>query len=70
MHIAKTIIGPATATGATKAIQYVSRSKLCGLPFHAVYPITAAIDGATTKSEQEKYEFQPDTCMEAIEGEE
>jgi hypothetical protein len=49
MRIAKTMTRLATAPVTTKAIQYVSRSNLRGLPFHAEYPITAAIDGAATK---------------------
>ncbi len=32
-----------------KAVQYISRSKFFGLPFHAAYPIAAAIDGTITK---------------------
>jgi hypothetical protein len=37
------------ATVATKAVAYISRSKLFGLPFHAAYPMAAALDGASTK---------------------
>jgi hypothetical protein len=40
---------PATAPVETNAVQYISRSKLFGFPFHAAYPIVAAIHGAITK---------------------
>ena len=34
---------------AANAVQYISRLKFFGLPFHAAYPITAAIEGTATK---------------------
>jgi hypothetical protein len=40
---------PATAPVETNAVQYISRSKPFGLPFHAAYAIVAAIAGAITK---------------------
>jgi hypothetical protein len=40
---------PADAPEATKAVQYISRSKLFGQPLQAAYPIAVAIDGAITK---------------------
>jgi len=35
-----------TAPIAINAVQYISRSKFLGLPFHAAYATAAAIDGA------------------------
>ena len=49
IRCAYTIRKPDAAPAATNAVQYMSRPKLFGLPFHAAYPITAAIDGTITK---------------------
>jgi len=38
-----------TPVAAANAVQYIWRSKFFGLPFHAAYPIAAAIDGTTMK---------------------
>src|SRR2546427_1364507 len=43
IRCAYTIRKPDAAPASTNAVQYMSRPKLFGLPFHAAYPITAAI---------------------------
>jgi len=40
---------PLAAAVAKNAVTNISRLNLSGLPFHAAYPIAAAIDGATRK---------------------
>jgi hypothetical protein len=40
---------PEAMPAAANAVQYISRLKFLGLPFHAAYPIAAAIDGTATK---------------------
>lgn len=49
MRCAYTIRKPEAAIATTNAVQYISRLKFFGLPFNAAYPITAAINGTTTK---------------------
>src|SRR6266849_2707135 len=49
IRCANTIRKSETKVAAANAVQYISRLKFFGFPFHAAYPIAAAIDGTTTK---------------------